>query len=99
DPATGRTYAILGNPNLGAIQAFFLGVQNTQQPVPICTEVWFDELRLSDISEKGGWAAVGKVDMKLADLGTLSVSGANRSAGWGTIDQSTNERSFENDME
>ncbi len=98
-PATGRTYAIMGNPNLGAIQAFFLGVQNTLQPIPICTEVWFDELRLSDISEKGGWAAVGKVDMKLADLGTLSVSGANRSAGWGTIDQSTNERSFENDME
>ena len=99
DPATGRTYAILGNPNLGAIQAFFLGVQNTNQPNPICTEVWFDELRLSDISEKGGWAAVGKVDMKLADLGTLSFSGANRSAGWGTIDQSTNERSFEDDLE
>ncbi len=97
--ATGRTYAILGNPNLGAIQAFFLGVQNAHQPSPICTEVWFNELRLTDISEQGGWAAVGKVDLKLADLGTLSVSGANRSAGWGTIDQSTNERSFENDAE
>ncbi|HEY4336542.1 MAG TPA: cell surface protein SprA [Puia sp.] len=94
----GRSYAILGNPNLGAIQAFFLGVQNVNRTT-VCTEVWFNELRLTDISEKGGWAAVGKVDMKLADLGTLTVSGSNKSVGWGTIDQSTNQRSLENDAE
>ena len=99
DGTTGRSYAILGNPNLGAIQAIFLGVENAQQPGYVCTEVWFDELRLTDISEKGGWAAVGKVDMKLADLGTLSVAGSNKSAGWGTIDQNTSERSYEDDME
>jgi cell surface protein SprA len=74
-------------------------VENAQQPGYVCTEVWFDELRLTDISEKGGWAAVGKVDVKLADLGTLSVAGSNKSAGWGTIDQNTSERSYENDME
>jgi cell surface protein SprA len=96
--ANGRSYAILGNPNLGAIQAFFLGVQNVQRATA-CTEVWFNELRLTNISEKGGWAAVGKIDMKLSDLGTLTVSGSNRSAGWGTIDQSTNERSLEDDKE
>ena len=73
DATTGRTYAILGNPNLGAVQAILPGVENANQPYPICTEVWFDELRLTDISEKGGWAAVGKMDVKLADLGTLSV--------------------------
>jgi len=99
DPTTGRTYAILGNPNLGAVQAFFLGVENANQPYPVCTEVWFDELRLTDISEKGGWAAVGKVDTKLADIGTLSLAGSNRSAGWGTLDQNTSQRSYENDME
>jgi cell surface protein SprA len=96
--ATGRSFAILGNPNLGAIQAFFLGVQNVQQP-SICTEVWFNELRLTDISTQGGWAAVGKVDIKLADLGTLTVSGSNRTAGFGTIDQSTNERSMDNNSQ
>jgi cell surface protein SprA len=98
DATTGRSYAILGNPNLGAIQAVFLGVQNVNRGT-VCTEVWFNELRLTDISEKGGWAAVGKVDVKLADLGTLTVSGSNKSVGWGTIDQSTNERSLENDAE
>ena len=99
DATTGRSYAILGNPNLGAIQAIFLGVENAQQPGYVCTEVWFDELRLTDISEKGGWAAVGKVDVKLADLGTASVAISNKSAGWGTIDQNTSERSYEDDME
>ena len=98
DAATGRSYAILGNPNLGAIQAFFLGVQNVQQPT-VCTEVWFNELRLTDISEKGGWAAVGKMDVKLADLGTFNASGSYKSAGFGTIDQSTNERSFDNNAQ
>jgi cell surface protein SprA len=99
DATTGRTYAILGNPNLGAVQAILLGVENANQPYPICTEVWFDELRLTDISEKGGWAAVGKMDAKLADLGTLSLAGVNKSSGWGTLDQNTSERSYENDME
>jgi cell surface protein SprA len=96
--ANGRSYAILGNPNLGAIQAFFLGVQNVQRP-SVCTEVWFNELRLTDISEQGGWAAVGKVDMKLADLGTLTIAGSEKSAGWGSIDQSTNQRSLDDNKE
>ena len=96
--ATGRSFAILGNPNLGAIQAFFLGVQNVNL-ASACTEVWFNELRLTDISTQGGWAAVGKVDIKLADLGTLTVSGSNRTAGFGTIDQSTNERSMDNNSQ
>ncbi|MHA4809313.1 T9SS outer membrane translocon Sov/SprA [Flavitalea flava] len=97
DP-NGRTFAILGNPNLGAIEALFLGVQNTRVP-NICTEVWFNELRLTDISQKGGWAAVGKVDVKLADLGTLNLSGSRRTAGFGSIDQSTNQRSLDNNSQ
>ncbi|HMH20679.1 MAG TPA: cell surface protein SprA, partial [Puia sp.] len=97
DPG-GRIYAILGNPNLGAVGAFFLGVENTHQ-ANICTEVWFNELRLTDISEKGGWAAVGRVDIKLADLGTVNVSGAVRTAGFGSIDQSTNQRSLDNNTQ
>lgn len=97
--ANGKSYAILGNPNLGAVQAIFLGVQNVNNVSPICTEVWFNELRLTDISQKGGWAAVGKVDIKLADLGTMNFSGSVRTAGFGSIDQSTNERSLDNNSQ
>jgi len=92
----GRMFSILGNPNLGQIQVLFLGVQNAQHPGTICTEVWFDELRLSEIDDQGGWAAVGRVDMKLADLGTLYASGSYKSQGFGSIDQHIQDRSTDN---
>ncbi|MEJ7913059.1 MAG: cell surface protein SprA, partial [Chitinophagaceae bacterium] len=92
--ADGRTYSILGNPNLGEIRGFFMGIQNTT-PESICTEAWFNELRLSAIDEKGGWAALGRVDFKLADLGTISLSGNVKSRGFGTLEQRVNERSRE----
>jgi cell surface protein SprA len=92
--ADGKEYAILGNPNLGEVRVFFLGVENRVRD-NACTEVWFNELRLGGLDESGGWAALGRVDMKLADLGTLYVSGSARSAGFGTIEQRVNERSRE----
>ncbi len=73
--ANGRIFAILGNPNLGQINAFFLGVENMQRPTPACAEIWFDELRLSGINDNAGYAAVGRVDIKLADLGTMYLFG------------------------
>lgn len=92
--ADGKTYAILGNPNLGEVRGLFMGIQNAAT-VPACTEAWFNELRLSSIDEKGGWAALGRVDVKLADLGTLSLSGNVKSRGFGTLEQRANERSRE----
>ncbi len=91
----GKEYAIIGNPNLGEIRSFFMGIEN-RRAAPVCTEVWFNELRLSELDERGGWAALGRVDFKLADLGTLYVAGSARSSGFGTIEQRINERSREN---
>ena len=93
--ANGKIYSIIGNPNLGQIQAFFVGVRNVTAR-PVCAEIWFDELRLSQINDQGGWAALGRVDVKLADLGTVYVSGAYKSVGFGSIDQHINERSLDN---
>jgi cell surface protein SprA len=96
--ASGRILAIYGNPGLGQIEAFFLGVQNNGDQLA-CAELWFDEMRLSDIDEKGGWAAVGKVDIKLADLGTVNLAGSYKTAGFGSIDQHINERSLNNNLQ
>ena len=93
DTTTQRVYSMFGNPNLGQIQAMFLGIENISA-APKCTEVWFDELRLSDIDDQGGYAANGRVDIKIADFGTLYLSGAVQSVGFGTLDQSINERSL-----
>jgi cell surface protein SprA len=90
----GRSYAILGNPNLGEVRGMLLGVENVTQE-SLCTEVWFNELRLSQLDEKGGWAANARVDFRLADLGTLTLSGSARTRGFGTLEQRVNERSRE----
>ena len=90
----GRTYALLGNPNLGEVRGILLGVENTGQET-LCTEVWFNELRLSNLDEKGGWAALARADIKLADLGNISLSATAKSTGFGSLEQKVNERSRE----
>lgn len=92
--ADGRIYAIIGNPNLGEVRGILMGVQNVGQE-SMCTEVWFNELRLSELDEKGGWAANARVDFRLADLGTLTLAGTARTRGFGTLEQRVNERSRE----
>lgn len=90
----GKIYAIMGNPNLGEVRGMFLGIQNVKQETT-GAEVWFNELRLSRLDEKGGWAALGRVDLRLADLGSLTLAGSTRSRGFGTLEQRVNERSRE----
>lgn len=90
----GRTYAIIGNPNLGEVRGMLLAVENTKLEAA-CTEVWFNELRFSQLNEEGGWAALARADIRLADLGTISLAATARSSGFGTLEQRVNERSRE----
>jgi cell surface protein SprA len=94
--ADGRTYAILGNPNLGEVRGMLLAVENTNiADGDACAEVWFNELRFSHLDEKGGMAALGRVDIKLADLGSINLAGTYKTRGFGTLEQRVNERSRE----
>ncbi len=96
-----KTYAVKGNPNLGEVRAFLIGVENST-PIngkALSAEVWVNELRLSKLDESGGYAALGRVDIGLADLGTLSVSANTYTAGFGTLEQRVNERARENFMQ
>ena len=91
----GKTYSIMGNPNLGEIRGIMAGIENKNDGdfgKPICTEVWFNELRLSGINENSAWAAVGQVNIQLSDLGTISLAGNLHSKGFGTLEQRVNER-------
>lgn len=93
----GISWTVMGNPNLGEVRGFLVGVENPKNDnnASVCTEVWINELRLSGLDEKGGFAATGRMDINLADLGTVSVSAGTRTAGFGTIEQRVNERSRE----
>ncbi len=94
--ANGHTYSVIGNPNLAEVRGILIGVENTSHAEVACGEVWVNELRLSSIDEKGGYAALGRVDVNLADLGTLSLSGNLHTAGFGTLEQRINERYRDN---
>ena len=91
----GQVYSVLGNPNLAEVRGVLIGVENTKA-VNACAEVWVNELSLSALDEQGGFAALGRVDLKLADLGTVSVSSNTHTQGFGTLEQRINDRFRDN---
>jgi cell surface protein SprA len=91
----GQTYSVMGNPNLGEIKGILIGVENTNA-IEACGQIWVNELRLSSIDEKGGYAALARIDFTLADLGTLSLSGNMHTQGFGTLEQTADERYRDN---
>lgn len=93
----GQTYSIMGNPNLGQVTGILFAVENPKgNALSANAEVWLDELRLSDIKETGAYAAMGKVDVTLADLGKLSVAVNAHTAGFGSLDSHINDRTKDN---
>lgn len=95
---------IKGNPNFGDIRTLMVGVKNRVQDglndgppptSPVCAEVWFNELRLSDMDNEGGWAAVVSLDTNIADFMNISATGRQSTSGFGSIEQGPSQRSLE----
>ncbi|TDD78592.1 T9SS outer membrane translocon Sov/SprA [Flavobacterium caseinilyticum] len=86
---------IKGNPNFGLVRTLMVGVKNNESRNDIKGEVWFNELRLADMDNQGGMAAVLNVDSNLADFATVSASGRKSTIGFGALEQGPNERSRE----
>ncbi len=96
---------IKGNPNFGLVRTLMIGIKNqtntlirsnnTINPRNISGEVWFNELRLAEMDNKGGMAAVMTVDSNLADFATISATGRKSTQGFGSLEQGPNERSRE----
>jgi len=91
---SGYRLRVKGHPNLGNIKTLMLGVKNKSSQNKTA-EIWFNELRVSDFDNEGGWAAVVSADANFADLMDVSVTGRMSTKGYGNVDQSVNERSQE----
>ena len=93
-PMGQNRYAIKGNPSLADVQIIMVGIKNatTNQ---VCGEVWFNELRMSELENKGGWAGIAAVDLNAADFMDMSLTGKISTVGFGTVEQKPNERSRE----
>lgn len=104
--ANGAKISIKGNPDLGVASVFMLGIKNpkriigendkTDDGLSKCAEVWFDELRMSGFDEQGGWAALGRVDMQLGNLGNVVMSANLHTIGFGNLEQRLNQRYRDN---
>lgn len=86
---------IKGNPNFGLVRNLMVGLKNSDAHQDIKGEVWFNELRLADMDNQGGMAAVLNVDSNLADFATVSATGKKSTIGFGALEQGPNERSRE----
>jgi cell surface protein SprA len=95
---------VRGNPNFGLVRTLMVGIKNnttggtdpsggTLIPRDVSGEVWFNELRLSDMDNQGGMAAVVNIDGNIADFATVSATGKMSTIGFGTLEQGPNERS------
>ncbi|SHI89265.1 protein involved in gliding motility SprA [Mesonia phycicola] len=89
---------IKGNPTYGDIRLIMLGVKNTGD-TEASGEVWFNELRLSELKSQGGWAAVLSLDTNFADFANVSASGSKSTIGFGGVEQSPSERSLEDSQQ
>lgn len=96
--------SVRGNPNLQNVTVLMIGVRNPKQrdnPFGAddgrqkCAVVWVNELRLSEFDDRGGWAALANLNVKLADFATVSVAGNLSTPGWGTLEQRVQQRQQE----
>ena len=104
-PITGSPYsnyvagqhrvAIKGNPNFGDIRTLMVGLKNGSNSSDVCGTVWFNELRLSDMDNEGGWAAVVSMDANFADFMNISATGRQSTSGFGSLEQGPSQRSLE----
>ncbi|MFZ9589646.1 MAG: cell surface protein SprA, partial [Chitinophagaceae bacterium] len=95
----GVVFSIKGNPNLGEVKGILAGLENPIDPGggrAVNAEVWINELRLSGLDEEGGWAAVGQMNLQLADLGNVSMSANIHTIGFGQLEQRVNDRFRDN---
>ncbi len=88
----GYEIRVKGNPNLANIKTIMLGVKNNSTNNQ-SAEVWFNEMRVAEFDNDGGWAAVVTADANFADFADIAVTGRMETQGFGSVEQRVNERS------
>jgi len=85
---------VVGNPSISDIKVIMIGVRNNSRNTQ-SVEVWFNELRLTEFNEDGGWAGNTNLFVGLSDLGSLNFAGRMETAGFGGLDQRLMERNLD----
>lgn len=91
----GDVVRMVGNPSLGAVKVIHLAVRNRSANKTFDGEVWVNELRVVGYNEDFAWAAQGRLQVQMADLGELNFAANYASTGFGGLDKRLYERSRE----
>jgi len=98
---------VKGQPDLSRVRVYMLGVRNPLRNEASPTfddgldksgQVWFNELRLTDFDQGGGWGAIARMNAKLADFADITISGSKSTFGFGSIDRRVSERNREDNV-
>ena len=94
-----KTVYVKGRPTLGNVSSIMIGVRNTSGSSEKEVLLWVNELRLSEIDNKGGYAAAANVQFNLGDFANVQVSGSTSSVGFGAIDQGPANRNQDESLQ
>lgn len=96
-----NTIIVKGQPDMSKVRVYMLGIKNPlrNQAAPAGddgldkdAQVWFNELRLTEFDERGGWAATARINAKLADFADVNISGSKSTIGFGSLEKKVSER-------
>jgi len=100
----GRKYTVVGSPSLSGVKSIMIGVRNPKKLRPgddddgksKSAEIWINELRVTDFIGKSGWAALGRVQASLGDLGNVNLATSHTSANFGQLETRITELQQDN---
>jgi len=97
----GKSIIVKGQPDMSKVRVYMLGVKNPlrnganpsgDDGLDKNAQVWFNELRLTEFDERGGWAATARMNAQLADFADVNVSGSKSTIGFGSLEKRVSER-------
>ncbi|MET3112992.1 cell surface protein SprA [Pedobacter sp. CG_S7] len=96
-----NTITVKGQPDKSKVRVYMLGVKNRMRTLVNSgnddgldkhAQVWFNELRLTEFDERGGWAATASMNARLADFAEVNISGTKSTIGFGSMEKRVSER-------
>ena len=91
----GATYRVRGQPTLTNVRLIVVGVENpvNKGSTVVTTDVWINELRLTNVDNSPGWAYRFDTSLKVADVATVSFNMTQRDPSFHSLEDRFGSRS------
>lgn len=92
--------SVVGNPRVSGITSLMIGVRNPNSPDGRAKDacIWANEMRMTGIDKKNGWATKLQANMKWADFSDISFNARYSTPGFGDVQAPVQQRSQQEDI-